>query len=49
MEEETLLAMVKRWLHADEEILWRAVRSTLETFWHARRGLMPLGWRMSRP
>jgi len=32
MEEETLLAMVNRWLHAYEEILWRAVRSTLETF-----------------
>lgn len=31
MEEEPLLAMVNRWLHADEETLWRAVRSTLKT------------------
>lgn len=31
MDEETLLAMVNRWLHADEETLWRAVQSTLET------------------
>jgi uncharacterized protein (DUF2267 family) len=31
VDEEEVLAAVNRWLHADEDTLWRALRATLET------------------